>query len=196
MPLGEKGRKMATVERLDPVTTPVDEDDKASVANSAIFMLQTVQQHHVTLSQMADQKANIVIGAASVVFALVVSKGSLTALPVSLIILALSAFGAAGLCIFAVMPSIGRPPKTTNPNLLFFGAFSQLTEPEWRDQMVEVMQVQRQWHPRCDAPRYPPDGLRPEGHQVQVPRPWLPRVHLWAGGDADRVQSVEQVVAR
>ncbi len=129
---------------IDTVEIDVTEDaaaDRASVANSAIFALQTIQQHHVTLSQMADQKANIVIAAASVIFAIVVSQGQGHAghLSPSLLILAVSAFCGAGCCIFAVMPSIGRPPKTKNHNMLFFGAFADLPEPEWRDHMVKIL---------------------------------------------------------
>lgn len=124
----------------EPAITALDPAaHAASVANSAIFALQTVQQHHVSLSQMADQKANIVIAAASVIFALVVSQGHAGSLSPSLLILALSAFAGAGLCILAVMPSIGRPAKTTNHNLLFFGAFADVPETVWRDHMIEML---------------------------------------------------------
>ncbi len=123
----------AAIAELDPAA------HAASVANSAIFALQTIQQHHVSLSQMADAKANIIIAAASVIFALVVSQGSTNHLSPSLLILALSAFAGAGLCILAVMPSIGRPMKATNHNLLFFGAFADVPEAEWREHMVEML---------------------------------------------------------
>ncbi len=113
--------------------------DRASVANSAIFALQTIQQHHVTLSQMADQKANIVIAAASVIFAIVVSQGHGSHLSPSLLILAVSAFFGAGFCVVAVMPSIGKPKVLPSPNLLFFGAFAGTPEQEWMDRMREVI---------------------------------------------------------
>ena len=137
--------------KLDDAAVPVSiaQDtpvDAASVANSAIFALQTVQQHHVALSQMADQKANIIIAAASVIFALVVSQGTSNHLSPSLLILAFSAFAGAGLCILAVMPSIGRPVKATNHNMLFFGAFADLPEPEWRDHMVEILSTNEGIH--------------------------------------------------
>ena len=119
--------------------------DRASVANSAIFALQTIQQHHVSLSQMADAKANIIIAAASVIFALVVSQGTKAMSP-SLVILAFSAFAGAGLCILAVMPSIGRPVKATNHNLLFFGAFADVPEQEWRDHMVDMLSTNASIH--------------------------------------------------
>ena len=124
---------------VDEPNASIVASDRASVANSAIFALQTIQQHHVSLSQMADQKANIVIAAASVIFALVVSQGHADKLSPSLLILAFSAFAGAGLCILAVMPSIGRPQRAVNHNMLFFGAFADLPEAEWRDHMVEIL---------------------------------------------------------
>ena len=140
---------MATVDEQDLTHNPVESagsndpaviaTNRASVANSAIFALQTIQQHHVTLSQMADQKANIVIAAASVIFALVVSQGHAGQMSPSLLILAFSAFAGAGLCIVAVMPSIGRPQKAVNHNMLFFGAFADLPEQVWRDHMLDIM---------------------------------------------------------
>ena len=127
---------------LDTVEIDVTGDaaaDRASVANSAIFALQTIQQHHVTLSQMADAKANIVIAAASVIFAIVVSQGHEGKLTPSLLILAMSAFIGAGLCVLAVMPSIGRPKVLPSPNIIFFGAFANVPEEEWIGDMRKVL---------------------------------------------------------
>lgn len=101
---------------------------------NAIHLIRTMQAHHVTLSAMADQKANIIIGVNSVIFALVVKEAANDA---ALMLLAASSGLAAVLCMLAVVPSLGGkvggrasgqgPP----PNLLFFASFTQMSEADW-----------------------------------------------------------------
>lgn len=100
---------------------------------NAIHMLRTMQQHHVTLSAMADQKASIIIGVNSVIFALVVKEAATNP---ALLVLAASSGLAAVLCMLAVLPKLGggktpggdgAPP----PNLLFFAGFTQMSETDW-----------------------------------------------------------------
>lgn len=102
----------------------------------AIQMLRTIQQHHVQLSLMADQKANLLIGATFVVFTLAIgqSEGSSFSLP--LLILALSAFMSAGLAAMAVMPSTA-PKNASGGNWLFFGTFSQVEESVFQAKILE-----------------------------------------------------------
>lgn len=90
-----------------------------------------MQQHHVTLSAMADQKASIIIGVNSVVFALVVKEAASNH---ALLVLAAASGLAAVLCMLAVLPKLGggkgpQPP----PNLLFFSGFTQMSEADWID---------------------------------------------------------------
>jgi hypothetical protein len=100
----------------------------ASHAN-AIHLLRTMQQHHVTLSAMADQKASIIIGVNSVVFALVVKEAATNP---ALLVLAASSGLAAVLCMLAVLPKLGgRNGPAAPPNLLFFGGFTQMSEADW-----------------------------------------------------------------
>ena len=102
----------------------------ASHAN-AIHLLRTMQQHHVTLSAMADQKASIIIGVNSVVFALVVKEAATNP---ALLVLAASSGLAAVLCMLAVLPKLGGGNgPAAPPNLLFFGGFAQLSEADWID---------------------------------------------------------------
>ena len=98
---------------------------------NAIHLIRTMQQHHVTLSAMADQKASIIIGVNSVVFALVVKEAATNP---ALLVLAATSGLAAVLCMLAVLPKLGGskgpvPP----PNLLFFGGFTQISEADWID---------------------------------------------------------------
>lgn len=102
----------------------------ASHAN-AIHLIRTMQQHHVTLSAMADQKASIIIGVNSVVFALVVKEAETNP---ALLVLAATSGLAAVLCMLAVLPKLGggKGPAVP-PNLLFFGGFTQMSETDWID---------------------------------------------------------------
>jgi Family of unknown function (DUF5706) len=97
---------------------------------NAIHMIRTMQAHHVTLSAMADQKANIIIGVNSVIFALVVKEAVTNP---ALMLLAASSGLAAVLCMLAVVPVLGGSDKgpQSPPNLLFFAGFSKLTEAQW-----------------------------------------------------------------
>jgi hypothetical protein len=96
---------------------------------NAIHLLRTMQQHHVTLSAMADQKASIIIGVNSVVFALVVKEAATNP---ALLVLAASSGLAAVLCMLAVLPKLGGGNgPAAPPNLLFFGGFTQLSEADW-----------------------------------------------------------------
>jgi hypothetical protein len=97
---------------------------------NAIHMIRTMQAHHVTLSAMADQKANIIIGVNSVIFALVV-KDAVT--NPALMLLAASSGLAAVLCMLSVVPALGGADKgpPPPPNLLFFASFSKLPEAQW-----------------------------------------------------------------
>ncbi len=122
----------------DTTDISIDEDAQgappplpgASHAN-AIHLMRTMQQHHVTLSAMADQKASIIIGVNSVVFALVVKEAATNP---ALLVLAASSGLAAVLCMLAVLPKLGGGNgPAAPPNLLFFGGFTQLTEADWID---------------------------------------------------------------
>lgn len=99
-------------------------------ASNAIHLLRTTQQHHMQLSSMADQKASILIGATFVVFTIILRDGMDRALSPPLVVLAISAFVSAALGVMAILPSIQTRPGQ-NPNYLFFGAFTHLSEAEF-----------------------------------------------------------------
>ncbi|BCM23852.1 Pycsar system effector family protein [Methyloradius palustris] len=106
-------------------------------SSTSIYLLRTMQQHHVALSRMADQKANIVI--AGSVAVLLFSMGRIDAGEYSAWIFALAttALASATLAIIAVKPSISlikKPVQQTNP--LFFGHFAQMPEDEY---VAEIM---------------------------------------------------------
>lgn len=113
-------------------------DDEGG-ASDTIYLLRTMQQHHVQLSSMADQKANILIGATLVLFALIVREGATLGMSWPLMILATTSFVAAALCVLAVIPSIGTPKRAGAPNMLFFGTFADQNEAGFRAAMAPIM---------------------------------------------------------
>ena len=98
---------------------------------NAIHLLRTTQQINVTLSQMADQKASILMGATFVVFTIAIGQAKAGGLTLPLGMLVVSAFVAAVLAVMAILPAVKAPPVGEKTNLLFFGASSQLPEEEF-----------------------------------------------------------------
>jgi len=62
--------------------------EKRKLPKEAVTLLRTTQQHHVQLSMMADQKANMLIGATFVVFTLAIGQGAAADFSLPLMILA------------------------------------------------------------------------------------------------------------
>ena len=123
-------------------------DDKAgetkpaiSFPPNAVHLVRTNQQITLTLSQMADQKASILMGATFVVFTLAIgqARAGAGALAIPLAILATFSFLSALLAISAVLPRVGKAPPIVykdgkdHSNILFFGRFSQMEEDEFID---------------------------------------------------------------
>jgi len=113
-----------------------DETDKRDFPVNTIHVIRTAQQIHVALSQMADQKANMLLAATFVIFTIAIGQVRQMAEPLPLLILGGAAFASAILAIFAVLPAADyRGPGPVN--LLFFGSFSQLDEAEFVERVLE-----------------------------------------------------------
>ena len=104
----------------------------------AVQLLRTTQAIQYQLSQMADTKANIVLAITFVIFSATLSqaKGG-TPPPLPLLIMGFAAFVAATLAVMAVLPSVKAVPLSPEGprNILFFGAFSQLSEEEFVERL-------------------------------------------------------------
>jgi hypothetical protein len=113
-------------------------DERHFSANAA-HLVRTTQQIHVQLSQMADQKASILMGATFVIFTIAIgqSRGGATA-PLPLMVLGLFAFFSAVLAVLAILPAT-RFRATATPNLLFFGSFTQLSEEEYIERVMDLL---------------------------------------------------------
>ena len=109
-------------------------------SNHAIHLVRTAQTINLTLSQMADAKASILMGATFLVFTIAVGQSKTGSIPPALGVLAFFAFLSALCAVLAVLPSISTPKKniaSTAPNKLFFGFFTAIPEDEWVDSVIE-----------------------------------------------------------
>src|ERR1700710_827064 len=95
--------------------TPADIDalfGKVTERNTADVMLRTAQQHHVSLSAMADTKASIIITVSSIVLTLSLGKVDQPELRMSVVTLTVFTLMALLLAILAVLPKY-RPLRLT-----------------------------------------------------------------------------------
>lgn len=105
--------------------------------NAVATFLRTVQNHHVSLSQMADQKANVLIGASFVVLSILFHEVSQKGFNVVLGLLSATCFTA---CFFAALAIYPRSAKGSNhPNRLFFGSFAQSTREEFHQSIDAIL---------------------------------------------------------
>jgi len=104
----------------------------------AVHLTRTLQVNTMTLSQMADQKASILIGATFVVFSITITTLTAQSVTLSTIALAITAFISSLFAVLAVIPSLSPlPSQPAQRNPLFFGHFSAMDEEEWTQDMLD-----------------------------------------------------------
>jgi hypothetical protein len=99
-------------------------------APDGVHLLRTTQQIQYQLSQMADQKASMLLGITFVIFTLTLGQSHVATPQPPQLILGGAAFLAATLTVFAVLPSV-KPPADHGHNILFFGAFAGMSEGDY-----------------------------------------------------------------
>ncbi len=106
--------------------------------NALNYLLRTTQQHHVRLSVMADQKANIMIAATSILLTFAFANFKQQNLFWGFLALFVFSFISLILAVLAVSPRFTREEdRVFNP--LFFGDFTELSLDEYQDKMEELM---------------------------------------------------------
>lgn len=124
---------------IKPVATP-SVISPSGYSNHAIHLVRTALSANLTLSQMADSKASILMGATFVVFTITMGQAKNGALTASLLVLAAFAFGSAMCAVIAVLPSIGGRSRAKSvavrPNKLFFGTFTAMDEDVWTESVL------------------------------------------------------------
>lgn len=106
----------------------------------SVHLIRTAQSNTLALSQMADGKANILIGATFVVFSLVITQSFAQDAKWSVICLAVTSFVSAICAVLAITPpmrSKAVPVGQFNP--LFFSHFSTRSEEDWADALIEAL---------------------------------------------------------
>ena len=119
--------------------TPIKNDQQ-----NTINALRTAQRHHVQLTMMADQKANIILGAFLIFITItqtILDKQDSTYIPVLVFSLffILSAFFA----LLVIKPRFREKkalPNSSPGNLLFFGSFLSLSQQEYIDTLNKELQ--------------------------------------------------------
>lgn len=134
---------------VEPMDQPAAERTTARFAhiperNTADVILRTTQQHHVSLSTMADTKANIIITVSSIVLTISMGKVDQPELRNSVLILTVFTLLALLLAILAVLPKY-RPLRLTTTelppdfNLLFFGHFAELPRDRYLTEIARTL---------------------------------------------------------
>ena len=122
--------------QVDPISTRTFSVD-------GVHLLRTTQQVQYQLSQMADQKASMLLGITFVIFTISVGQAKFGQPQPALLILGAAAFVAAFLTVLAVLPSVKPGPKPDIRNILFFASFTQLEEDEYVERLLDVVSDNR-----------------------------------------------------
>lgn len=113
---------------------------RATYSADGVHLLRTTQQIQYQLSQMADQKASLLMGATFVIFTITVGQIKSGGAPTALLILGATAFLSALLAVMAVLPSTKVPPQAHGPsNMLFFGSFTQMPEEDFVQLVLDTV---------------------------------------------------------
>jgi len=114
-----------------------DEAPPRAFSPQTVHLIRTAQVNTLTLSQMADQKAQILMGASFVVFSLVITEVGARAISWSMLCLAATAFLSSICAVVAILPKPGPPAlDSSRYNRLFFGHFALLDEAQWTEDML------------------------------------------------------------
>ncbi len=104
-------------------------------------LLVTAQSGHIALSEMADSKASILMGATFVVFTLAINQITSNQATLPLLILTSFSFLATLFSVLALRPKVMKPPTTIGPNtnVVFFGSFSGIPEEAYIDHIIDTL---------------------------------------------------------
>jgi Family of unknown function (DUF5706) len=114
-----------------------DNPPHAPLSPQSVHLIRTAQSNTLNLSQMADGKANILIGATFVVFSLVITQVFSADVKWSVICLAVTAFSSAIFAVLAITPPLrAKAAPAEHVNLLFFSHFALMEEEAWTTEML------------------------------------------------------------
>jgi hypothetical protein len=102
------------------------------------------------LSEMADNKASILMGASFVVFSLSIGDVATGKASFPLLVLTLFSFAATVLGVLTVRPNRLRKFKLdpNNVNIMFFGSYANISREEYVEQMMKVLTSEEEVYKR------------------------------------------------
>ncbi|HKX36053.1 MAG TPA: Pycsar system effector family protein [Rhizorhapis sp.] len=113
-------------------------EEAAALSPNSVHLVRTAQLANLQLSQMADQKANMLMGATFLVFTLSMGEMKSSAFLGPFAILAFAAFFSALFAVLSVLPKVthAHGPVGEDDNILFFGVFTSMGESEFVDRVI------------------------------------------------------------
>lgn len=129
------GVPMADVQRIG---AEGGQAGRRSLSPNAVHLVRTAQLANLQLSQMADQKASMLMGATFLVFTLSMGQMHGGTLFGPFAILACAAFFSAVFAVLTVLPKVThvKGPVGEEDNILFFGIFTSISEAEFIDRVI------------------------------------------------------------
>lgn len=119
-------------------------------------LLVAADSGHMALSEMADNKSSILMGASFVVFSLSISDIADGKASLPLILLTAFSFMATLLGILTVRPGRMRKWRVTpeTANLLYFGSFANISRDEYVERMITVLSSEEETYRHLAASIY------------------------------------------
>lgn len=118
-------------------------------SRSAVAVMQSTKDYHVHLTTLSDQKANIVIAAASIIISVSLSQFTRHDGFIGIALFVLVGFTAVALmfAILSVAPIVSKKAKKmdiNNPgfNPFFFGHYTDVPMDEYSDHIIEILKDQ------------------------------------------------------
>ncbi len=113
-------------------------------------LLMAAHAGNMALSEMADSKASILMGASFVVFSLSISDVAEGKASFPLLVLTLFSFAATVFGVLTVRPNRIRDFKVepAKANILFFGSYAQIKREEYVDQVIGVLSSEEETYKR------------------------------------------------
>lgn len=126
------------VTAYDPDLKP---DDPQYVYPQTSNLLAAADSANMALSEMADSKSSILMGASFVVFSLSIGDVASGKADLPILILTVFSFAATLLGVLTVRPGRLKSFKVTpdNVNLMFFGSYANISRKEYEDAMLKAL---------------------------------------------------------
>ena len=121
-------------------------------------LLVAAYEGNLAMSEMADNKASILMGASFVVFSLSISDIADGKASLPLLVLTIFSFVATVFGVLTIRPNRMRASKTPTPrdkiNILFFGSYASARREDYIEEMMKVLSSEEETYRRLTADLY------------------------------------------